>query len=311
MARVETLYQGVHPVTGEYYTFSSLGERGQELDMPFSRRTSTAKAPGFNGEIDLLGSRPAPSNKRQCSCSFVVPYDGSFVTAAGVPITNYTDAYDELIRQCGHGRPMKLIKKTGQSPPQFRSTTARIYDIPDQIDDKDAGAAYFTIHFEMTKPRWLGDPAGWHLWDDPAVSWDDPTIFWDDNPDNFALTIQATAHAFTNPGSLEAEEVRWEIHGPMPGPIQVVNQNVFVRPGQPMYWQWNEALLSGDVLVVDSGLGTVTKNGVNAFDGRFVVPLGQSKWFWMVTGLNNLAVISYGSGTYNGRAIVTADPPYA
>jgi hypothetical protein len=231
MARVDILYQGIHPLTGAYYNFSALGPNGQTLELPFSRRTSTASQPGYNGEIDLLGSKAAPANKRQCSCSFVVPYDGSFVTAAGVAITNYTDAYDELIRQVGHGRPMKFIKQTGHTPPQFRYATCRVYDIPEKVDDQEMGAAQFTIHFEMTKPFWKGDPAGWHLWDDPALVWDNVTLFWDDNPDTFNLVAQNTQHVTNNPGSVEAEEVRWEIHGPFPGPIYVYNLSVTPKAG--------------------------------------------------------------------------------
>jgi hypothetical protein len=314
MARTDILYQAIHPLTGAYYTFSPLGPSGQELAAPFSRRTATAQQPGYNGEIDLLGSRAAAANKRQCSCSFTVPYDGSFITAAGVAITNFTEAYDELIRQCGHGRPQKFIKKTGQTPTQFRWCYARVYDIPEKSDNEAMGAAQFTIHFEMVKPFWKGDPAGWHLWDDPndpLLNWDNASLFWDDDPNTFMLTAAANSHTIQNPGTVEAEEVRIEIHGPMPGPIFLSNFAVEIRPGQYMYFSWAESLLAGDVLVVDTGLGIVQKNHANAFDGRFGVPLGQGKWFWLVPGANPLQVTSGGTGTFNGQAIITADPPYA
>jgi len=308
MASVDLLYQGIHPITGEVYQFSPLE---QALTLPFIRRVATARQQGRSGEIDLLGNTPGPMAKRQGSCTFIVPYDGSFRTAAGDPITCYTEAYDELIRQCGHGRPMKLIKRTGHANPQFRNCMARITDIPNKEDMQSMAVAMFTITFELANPRWRGDPSGWHHWDDlndPDTFWDNANFYWDQNPDYIALTAMPTYHTIDNTGSLEVDDLRIEIVGPVPN-LAVYNTTVQPKAGQLMVFAWQEALAANDHLVVDMGAGTVTKNGQNAYDSRFYVPLGQPKWFWLVTGRNDLQV-QFGTGTINGTANFIWDTLY-
>jgi hypothetical protein len=282
----------VDPLTGS--TLATFIPDDAELDYSMAFPTAVYVVPGVPGGYDPRGSAANPMAPRKITFKFASQiYSG---------VNSYMTVRDNLLRSIGLNRRIFLMFTMPDGT--FRRMLGKLENFPDTATYETAFLARFEMTFGTT-PFFKGLlPNGVVLYD-YGFFYDSGNSY--DGSNSIALSANSQILTIPNNGTAPEYEARFTVTGPFAGPITFLNALIPLGGGQYEQMTFLGSLASGDVLLIDTGIGIVALNGVPAF-GSFVwgaQGYGQKEWFRLDPGSNQIQIY-HGSGAVGGSATCEA-----
>lgn len=241
------------------YTFpDTVPERGELLRATFADTVPrVTRLPGMDGGFDEYGDDPAARDAATIRARFVL--------IADTP-EDMADAHDAVMAMARYGRDVLTVETSGGDE---RWTYARVIDIAmptghDSVSDK---LTEVTVDFQVALPFWY------------ATS--------EDSPQTEACSGTSTTFIVTNAGNATAIPVITV--DPATNLASGVTVQRIVSSVVVDEIDYDAALLSSDVLVIDCRSLTVRKNGSDAYGTAFTAD--HPAWMRLLPGSNSLKVI--------------------